>query len=507
MLKRAMLYLRRKKTRTALLFLLLFVLSLSLAVGVTVWGSVGAVTRGIQQELGTSFVMRLPSEVVYGRDSNYTEVIDENGQAKRQYIGAALDETTVAQIMQQVDGLSAYNAEKTEYVHADDFSLLYGKFANAWENWNETGGDPAERIGWKILSEEAMLYGNTDSALYDKFRTGAFELVAGRHITPEDRRKVLISEQLAEQNQLGLGETITLSMRAGMTGLPDTYALWGEDQEMEIVGIFHINGYQPAGASVAENDQTYNWLISDIETACYFRSVCDFYWYADRIIAPQYDNVTFFVDNPAQLDIAMDKLKTLDGLNVLDYEIAVDDTMYKSTVDPLNDIRYVVAGAVLAITAACVVVLLIVFTMWVRSRRKEIAIYLSLGLRKSRILGQFMLEAVLVAVAAILVASAVSRPVTNAVGGSMLASAIEAAQPEEQSFSEEELWQAALNGQTLYHYDSGTYAGPDHIDFTFGVTELLILVGLELLIIIAAICKGGSFIFNLSPRQILTTLS
>ena len=82
--KRALLYLRRKKPRTALLFLLLFVLSLSLAVGVTVWGSVGAVTRGIQQELGTSFVMRLPSEVVYGRDSNYTEVIDENGQAKRQ---------------------------------------------------------------------------------------------------------------------------------------------------------------------------------------------------------------------------------------------------------------------------------------------------------------------------------------------------------------------------------------------------------------------------------------
>ena len=46
--KRALLYLRRKKPRTALLFLLLFVLSLSLAVGVTVWGSVGAVTRGIQ---------------------------------------------------------------------------------------------------------------------------------------------------------------------------------------------------------------------------------------------------------------------------------------------------------------------------------------------------------------------------------------------------------------------------------------------------------------------------
>ena len=59
----------------------------------------------------------------------------------------------------------------------------------------------------------------------------------------------------------------------------------------------------------------------------------------------------------------------------------------------------------------------------------------------------------------------------------------------------------------LYQFDSGSYGGPEHIDFTFGLAEVLILVALELLIIVAAICKGGSFIFKLQPRQILTTLS
>ncbi len=68
-------------------------------------------------------------------------------------------------------------------------------------------------------------------------------------------------------------------------------------------------------------------------------------------------------------------------------------------------------------------------------------------------------------------------------------------------------WQAALAGETLYHYDSGSYAGPEQIDFTFGLVEVLLLAALELLIITAAVCKGGSFIFTMQPRQIMTTLS
>lgn len=57
--------------------------------------------------------------------------------------------------------------------------------------------------------------------------------------------------------------------------------------------------------------------------------------------------------------------------------------------------------------------LLIVFTMWVRSPRQEVAICLSLGIGKVKILGQFVLEAVIVAALALAVALPVSVPVTE----------------------------------------------------------------------------------------------
>lgn len=47
MVKRSLLYLRRKYKRSALLWLLLFVISCSLAIGVTVWSSIGAVTKDV----------------------------------------------------------------------------------------------------------------------------------------------------------------------------------------------------------------------------------------------------------------------------------------------------------------------------------------------------------------------------------------------------------------------------------------------------------------------------
>ena len=65
--------------------------------------------------------------------------------------------------------------------------------------------------------------------------------------------------------------------------------------------------------------------------------------------------------------------------------------------------------------------------------------------------------------------------------------------------------QAGALGQ-LYKYESADYAGPEHIEFTFRLTNFLLLLVLELLLITGAVCKGGSYIFTLQPKQILTGL-
>ena len=184
--------------------------------------------------------------------------------------------------------------------------------------------------------------------------------------------------------------------------------------------------------------------------------------------------------------------------------------MYKSTVEPLNSIRNLITGMMVALAAGCVIVLLIVFTLWVRDRRKEIAIYISMGLEKASIVGQLLLEAVIITAIAFAIAFPISQPLTDYAGNTMLASSIEAAQPDDtpKEYSLDELRQAALSGRMneLFSYETSTYSGPEQIDFLLGAPELAALAALELLIIAGAICKGSMFLFRMAPKQILTDL-
>lgn len=214
------------------------------------------------------------------------------------------------------------------------------------------------------------------------------------------------------------------------------------------------------------------------------------------------------METPEGLEAVMDAVKRLDTVDVSKLDFAADDTMYHSTVEPLNTIRNLVAGAAAAIVAGCAVVLCIVFTMWVRSRWTEVAVYLSLGFGKASILGQFVLEAAVVALAAGVLAFAVCQQVPEKIGNALLATAIEDAQPEEREVTREKIHEAVQAGALgqLYKYESADYAGPEHIEFTFRLTNFLLLLVLELLLITGAVCKGGSYIFTLQPKQILTGL-
>ena len=138
--KRALLYLRRKKTRTALLFLLLFVLSLSLAVGVTVWGSVGAAVRDVEHRLGTSFIVKTRDQFPPGK--LITAQLKDGNAVQRGVIPRA-DQELVDAIMQQVDGITAYHTEHFTYAYSNALELIEGGWSMGYqERLDALAADP-----------------------------------------------------------------------------------------------------------------------------------------------------------------------------------------------------------------------------------------------------------------------------------------------------------------------------------------------------------------------------
>ena len=210
MFKRALIYLKRKYNRSILLFLLLFAISLSLSIGLSVWGSIDKVTKEVQQQLGTSFTIKIPQ--LDSENSDYYEPVSlYNGQIIKSYNGPMLNRDLAKQIL-QVDGVIDYNGELKEWVCADHIKLISGMSEAIYQSTIsrpeqleytlelEEKGEIGSFSYTEIRRTDTIIYGNTDSSLYDKFRTGAFDLVEGRHITSEDKQKTLISDELAKQN-------------------------------------------------------------------------------------------------------------------------------------------------------------------------------------------------------------------------------------------------------------------------------------------------------------------
>lgn len=370
MLNRALLYLKRRKHRSLLLFLLLSSIALCLSVGLSVWGSISAVTSEVQNRLGTSFVLKkVPLDME--NEAYYTPVVRWDGSQTKGYVGENLD-PDLADRIRQINGVREYDGELAVWICVEDINLLPGASHHYYQYY---AADP-EKVaeiksqgvlgGWdsyEIGRYNTVVYGHTNTGLYDKFRSGAFSLTEGRHITPDDRQKVLISEELAEYNGLHVGDPIRVTLRGDNIGIwEDVKKVYGEI-EMEIVGLFHVNGYQPMGELVHEDRITYNWLISDEDTVHQLDKLWSSAYYQDFERAFGYDNLTFFVDDPTQLTKIVNEVEQLDDPAVSFFDISLDDTMYKSTVEPLKSIRNVVTGLTLAIIAGCVIVLLIVFTM------------------------------------------------------------------------------------------------------------------------------------------------
>jgi hypothetical protein len=128
MIKRAWLYLRRNYKRSVLLLLLLLIVSASILIGLSVWNTIHDVTKEVEQKLGTSINFRL-SKIITQDPSYGKHIKSKFGTAYLTYDGPDFNWDTVNQILEQVDGITDYNVENYQIIHADNVSLVPGLFS------------------------------------------------------------------------------------------------------------------------------------------------------------------------------------------------------------------------------------------------------------------------------------------------------------------------------------------------------------------------------------------
>ena len=250
-----------------------------------------------------------------------------------------------------------------------------------------------------------MITGVNDSEKETKFVSGAFQLVEGEHLANGDKNKVLLHKDLAEKNNLKLGDTIKIK-----SNLFDADNEKGADEtvEVKIKGLF--DGHNKGGVSVAQ-ELYENTIISDIDTAAKV--------YGNTEDTAVYQDATFFVKGDKNLDSVIKDLAKLD-INWREYNLIKSTSNYPALQQSISGI-YSIADKLFigSLIFAGAVVSLLLF-LWMNARKKEIAVMLSLGISKANILMQFLAELIFISIPAFIGSYFVADRVGKKLGNDIL---------------------------------------------------------------------------------------
>ena len=239
------------------------------------------------------------------------------------------------------------------------------------------------------------------------FNSGVFTIKEGRNIEKNDKNKILVHEEFAEKNKLKLGDKVSLEFVD-----PNKNDKSNKQTEFEIVGIF--SGKKQETQTGLSSDLSENMMFTDYDSA---QKALNLEGNKELV-----NKMTFFTNTPEKMDEAINKVKKLNVDWEKTYTVDKDSNSFKEALESLSGVKHIIKIMTFAIMIGGSVVLSLILILWLRERIYEIGILLSIGVSKSKIIGQFIMELIFISIPAIFVSLIFGNLVVNQIIGGLISS-------------------------------------------------------------------------------------
>lgn len=459
-LKRAFLYTMRKKTKTLILFLVLVTISTFILTGLSIYKAADDSALSLRQSVGGS--IRLELDENNRKNWQYQQAA---GGMLVDYVGAPITDEDIQKIM-SIDGIKAYNGLGDGSVFAKDFSFISG-------------------FSFGAGSDYSRLPSVTDSEYFNFFTRKAFQLVEGRHIKEGDDHVVLISTAIAEKNALKLGDTITVQCCYDSGNYPDV--------SLTIIGIY---AYEADNGFNTTSTDKRNRLIIDHKA---MQEIMQ----RDMI---QYDNgVDFYVDDPREMERIASQIKALD-LDWDSFTLTMDNSAYEAVASPLTAMQNLIVWLIVGCVAVSVGILILILSMWIKQRRHETGILLSVGISKSRILLQYTVEVLMIAIVAFGVSFFTSSLISQGVSDLIFHQVSESQPLPEIELPDDGTEYLDITGQYI-PYDTSNVETLESVQVTVSPDYLLYIYIFGTLLIAFSVSAASISVIQMKPKKILSQMS
>lgn len=370
---RVWIYLRRKKGKSAILLGIFFTMALMALAGVTLSSAV----RSSIRELREQFMAFLTIEPTLSEEYRVTPEL--------------------AQSVVETVKPDAWSGMNVCYASVENITLIPGKYT--WEEDEET-------------SKIVRLVSCSKSEFAREFLNKTVSLTEGRHVDHGDEGKVVISDQLAQRNQLSIGDKISVAITENVaSGALDQI---GTRYEFEIVGIFEVAGESENVSSERAESEIYsNFLFTDEKVGIDIVEKV-------RKLPTQYANgITLWVNDPIRLEKMKQEVEEMEEYPWDKYFINTNSADYDRSAKPLEQMNWILnlfIGVILVIGAFILIILL---AMWNRERMPEVGILISIGCSKKTILAELILENVILFAGGFVVAIPIVYLLAGILGSAM----------------------------------------------------------------------------------------
>ncbi len=310
-LKRALCYIRRKKSKSILLFSCFFIMSTIILCATIILMTAQATSDSLKEKTGSKLVLENQQGI-------------NNISAESVALISGLD--SVSRINRTARG-TAYptNFSPITYVDSKDTSNLTVTL-HAYDNTEIDG----------LFAEE-------------KYR-----LLEGAPIT-EKRGGVIINSILADANGLGIGDRLTFGTEEGVSA------------SGEIVGIFFSGMERQQEKSIMSVYRIENQIFVDHEI---FASLFGSY---------SFSKLSVYAFDPDALTTLYQQIESMIDESI---SVTTSDALYKQIQAPLKQIIRITALILALIVATAIIIISLLLCMWMRTRKNEMAVLISLGVSK-----------------------------------------------------------------------------------------------------------------------------
>ena len=427
--KRALKYCWRQRLRSLLLLLTFTLLSTTVLIAISSKKAVQQGTKQIKETVGASVRIELDTS----NQANYGSAEDfGNGAYGYTYNGDFITQKIVDKIA-ELPNVVSYNAKDSE---------------GYWGKPKSFEPFPAMITEGLYTRHQAV----SDSSLDIKFLNGTYKLEEGRHIKPDDFYTTLISKELADKNNLSVGDEIMFSTELDVGNEIDS--------TFKIVGIF--SGTEGTTKEAITPDS--------IPANCGYVDISSI----DELYELKgYDYLDVYTHSPEEAKELMETIKNLPEVKGKTFTFDVNTEDFDLVTTPLSSFGSMVDTAVLTITAIGMLVIVLFLVLWTRSRKKEIAVLLAVGRGKAEIVGQFLTENILIAILSMFVSTALSFGLANQIGSFII----------------------SRSGENI-----------SKLTVQIATSDMLKVFGIGVILICLAVIVASYTVIRLQPKDILTKM-